>query len=337
MASTALLLTPHGIPKEFDGNWKQMGYLRDPQGAWRPVHGDRLYDIEAVCVQMHDAFAAVLFGGIANYHALLPTVPDFLYVAGLNSESPLSREHFEHLLTQLKDLPHLNRLLYLYDCRQLVAGIQECTKEACYLVGEFYRILNLEELFDLPVPEENGIRYCTSPVVTTLVAVLNMIYIRLHSLLDYVTKLVVEIEKLRSDFQTYPKLACSGALFGMQTHVSWGDRPGTLFESSETVDEVVLFRNQIIHDGLLDDMPKAYKVVNAGAPVEKFVLLPDRVGAQFARYKNRHLFYGVEDKINLRLPTLMADFQSRQVTTLELALARLRALPVQDIGSGTSA
>ncbi len=189
MTSQAHFLTLHGVPKEFDGDWSQAGYLRDPQGAWRPVRGDRLHDVEDVCVRLHDAFAASLFGTLANYHALLPSVPEFVLLGGLNSECPLSREQFEQILARFKDLPHLNRLLYLYDCRQLVAGVQECTKEVCFLVGEFYRILNLEEFFFPPIQEDDGTRYCTSPVVTTLVAVLNMIYVRLHSLLDYVTKL----------------------------------------------------------------------------------------------------------------------------------------------------
>ncbi|QJW83586.1 hypothetical protein HK414_04090 [Ramlibacter terrae] len=334
MTSTLVLATLHGIPKEFGGDWREAGYLRDPQGARRPVRGDRLYDIEAICVRLHDAFATVLFGGIDNYYAILPVVPQFVTISGLNSEAPLSRELFEQFLERSKDFPHLNRLLYLYDCRQLVSGVQECTKEACLLVGEFYRILNFEDFFVPPMKEDDGIRYYTSPAVTTMIAVLNMVYVRLHSLLDCLTKLVVEIEKLRSDFKMYPKLASSGALFGAHKYHGWNGKNGTLFKRSDTVDEVELFRNHIIHEGPLDDMPKAYKAIQGGVAVEKFVLLPNRAGAQFARYKNRHLFYGAEDRINLRLPTLLADFQERQVKTLEAMLARLEEQPHQTLQPG---
>jgi len=337
MTSQSLILTLHGVAKEFDGDWSQAGYWRDPQGAWRPLHGDRLNDIEEVCLQLHDAFAASLFGKLAYYHALLPGIPDFLIIGGLNSECSLSREQFEQAMVKLKNFPHLHRLLYLYDCRQLVAGIQECTKEVCFLVGEFYRILNLEELFFPAAVESDGTRYCTSPVVTTLVAVLNMVYVRLHSLLDYVTKLGVEIEKLRDVFNTYPKLASSGTLFGVHKRLDWGDRTGTLFEDCDTVHEVELFRNQIIHDGLLDDMPKAYKVVKDGIAIEKFILLPNRVDGQFARYRNRHLFFGTEDKINLRLPRLLEDFQSKQLATLGELLKKLRGRSPQDPSIDTPA
>ncbi len=250
-------------------------------------------------------------------------IPQFVPEAGLNSESTLSRENFEKFVGALRDMPYLNQLLYLYDCRKLVSGIQECTKEVSFLVGEFYRTLNLDDLFFPPVPEPDGVRWITSPVVTSLTATLNVIYIRLHSLLDYTTKLVHEIEHLRADFTTYPKLSSSNIQFGDRRRTGWGEAPGTLFEPGEPVTEIELVRNLVIHDGLLDDMPKAYKVVRDGRAVEKFVLMPDRTGGRLDRYKNRTLFYSREDKINLRLPGLVAAFQTKQLTTLQRALVRL--------------
>jgi hypothetical protein len=322
--STApLFLTLHGVPCSEAPPASEPAYLRDPQGAWRPIHGDRLYDIEAECVRLHDAFAAALFGDIRVYHQRLPTVPPFIWEAGLNSESTLSRDTFEKALVQLRDMPDLHRLLYLYDCRKLVAGIQECTKEVCFLVGEFYRSLNLDELFFPPIAERDGVRWITSPVVTSLTATLNVIYIRLHSLLDYVTKLVHEIEHLRADFSSYPKLSSSNILFGDRRRTGWGQAAGTLFEPGEPVTEIELLRNLVIHDGLLDDMPKVYKVVQNGRTIEKFVLMPDRTDGRLERFKNRTLFYSRDDKINLRLPALISDFQAKQLLTLQRALARL--------------
>src|SRR5258708_7888454 len=145
-----------------------------------------------------------IFGDIALYYGLLPNLPQFVPEAGLNSESPVSRDLFERFVGQLAGMPYLNQFLYLYDCRKLVSAIQECTKEVSYLVGEFYRVLTLDELFYPPIPEPDGVRWVTSPVVTNLTATLNVIFIRLHSLLDYTTKLIFEIEHLRSDFTTYP-------------------------------------------------------------------------------------------------------------------------------------
>ncbi|RUV27879.1 hypothetical protein [Mesorhizobium sp. M5C.F.Ca.IN.020.32.2.1] len=318
-----LFLTLRGVPQHDGPPAGEPAYVRDPQGAWRPLHGDRLYDIEAECVRLHDAFAAALFGDIDAYHKRLPHVPPFIWEAGLNSESTLSRDAFEQALVQHRQLPDLSRLLYLYDCRKLVAGIQECTKEVCFLVGEFYRSLNLDELFYPPIAEPDGVRWVTSPVVTSLTATLNVIYIRLHSLLDYTTKLVHEIEHLRADFSTYPKLSSSNILFGDRRRTGWGEAAGTLFEPGEPVTEIELVRNLVIHDGLLDDMPKVYKVLQDGRAIEKFVLIPDRTDGRLDRFKNRTLFYSRDDKINLRLPALILDFQTKQLVTLQRALARL--------------
>lgn len=220
--------------------------------------------------------------------------------------------------------PDLHRLLYLYDCRKLVAGIQECSKEVCVMVGECYRLLNLDPLYP-PVPETDGIHYVTSLTVANLWAMLNVIYIRLHSLLDYITKLAYEIDRLCDDFKSYPKLVSAGKLFGDRNRLGW-PAGGTLFEASDVVAEVELIRNHVIHDGLLDDMPNAYKIVRGGVIVEKFLLMPDRIGGRFDRYKNRAFWYGREDKINLLLPELIDDFQSRQLATLQLARDRLQGV-----------
>jgi hypothetical protein len=55
-----LFLTLHGVPRHDSLPAEEPAYLRDPQGAWRPIHGDRLYDIEAECVRLHDAFAPIV-------------------------------------------------------------------------------------------------------------------------------------------------------------------------------------------------------------------------------------------------------------------------------------
>jgi hypothetical protein len=43
---------------------------------------------------------------------------------------------------------------------------------------------------------------------------------------------------------------------------------------------------------------------------------------RFDRFKNRNLFFGTEDKINLRLPALIAEFEQRIEATVSLILSR---------------
>jgi len=319
-------LSQDGVPVEKPSNQNFTYFFRDPQGAWYPTTGNLIYEIDAICVQVHDALAAKLFAGLDNYYSFLRQAPEYLLTAGLNSESLVSKEVFGTFVGKREDNREFNRALYLYDCQKLVSGIQECSKEVMQLQGEFYRTLNLDELFFPPIEEPDGIRYVTSPAVTNLHAILAFIYIRLHSLLDYVTKLSIEIKHLKSDFSSYPRLASKNALYSDRKKVAFNDAKGTLFEQCRFLTEVESVRNHVIHDGLLDDLPKAYKVVSGGKCVEKFILFPDRsIEGRFAAFKNRTLFYSAEDKINLRLPTVINEFQQRELATLRRLLTHLQA------------
>ena len=210
-----MFLKVSGIPDiSPPGTVGEILFTLDGQGAWRPSAGDHSYEIEAECVHIHDSLAAAIFGGLDAYYEALPGIPEFLYVAGLNSESNLPREEFERILLGFANHHIVNKSLYLYDCRKLVSGIQECTKEIIFLQGEFFRSLNLDGLISPPIREIEGISYTTSPVVTKIHAMLGFIFIRLHSLLDYITKLAYEVENLTMNFSKYPKLSSKKIMFG---------------------------------------------------------------------------------------------------------------------------
>jgi hypothetical protein len=314
-----LYLSLNGIPTKKPSEEVSVYFYRNPQGAWHPNSGSHLHEIDHVCVEIHDAFAARIFGNIETYYAALPNSPEFLATAGMNSESPISKDQFAQLLSSLPDQPQANQALYLYDCRKLVSSIQECSKEVMQLQGEFYQTLNLEELFFPAAPEDDGVRYVTSPTVIKLFALLGFFYIRLHSLLDYITKLAIEVESRRDTFENYPQLASKNSLFSDRSKISWNGKPGTLFERCPFITEIETIRNHLIHDGFLDDLPKAYRVISNGDCIEKFVLFPDRgEEGRFEAFKNRSLFYGKEDKINLRLPAVTSEFQVRLLKTLGL-------------------
>lgn len=287
----------------------------DPSGTWRISSGDKSFDIEAACIKLHDALAAKIFGNLQNYHRILPRVPEWVFTAGLNSESAVSKVEFERFYTGASS-EVLHKLLYFYDCRKLVTSIQEATIEIVHLQGEFFKTLNLEELFYPQGVSPDGLRMISSPVTTKLIALINVIFIRLHSLLDYMTKLIYEVEHIRTDFTEYPRLSARSKLFGDRRDISLNLEEGTLFQPCFMITEIETFRNLIIHDGFLDDMPKAYELRSEGNVKERFILMPDRIDGRLTVFKNRKLFYGAEDKINLRLPTLVSEFQNRLEATL---------------------
>lgn len=325
-ALTLTYLNLNGVPSRTAPEIAETYFWRDPQGTWTPSQDNHIIEIENVCVNLHDALAARIFGSNNAYWDFLRVAPAFLSSAGMNSECPITKEQFASLLPRLPEHLPTNKALYLYDCRKLVSSIQECSKEVLQLQGEFYQALNLEPLFHPEIEEQDGLRWVTSPVVTKVFALLSFIYIRLHSLLDYATKLAIEVEHLRTDFSKYPRLTAKNSLYSDRKRVSFNGKVGTLFEKCPEIAEVETVRNHIIHDGLIDDMPKAYRVIKNGACIEKYVLFPDRCNeGRFESFNNRSLFYGREDKINLRLPALVSNFQIRLAATLQPLLERLRS------------
>jgi hypothetical protein len=312
---STLHLTVTGIPVDARPSDDELFLSCDAQGAWHLNHGEFASELEAECARVRDALAEAIFGDLKAFQDLLPRAPEFLFTAGLNSEAKVSSLDFERVVAAAKDARPINRLLYFADCRKLVAGIEQCTKEALLLQGEFYRALNLD--LSASTDEPDGARWVTSPAVSRIHATLGFLFVRLHSLLDYSTKLAFEAEHLRTDFSSYPRLASTDILFGDRKRVAIARVPGTLFEACDVVAQVELYRDHVIHDGLMDDLPKVYVVVESGKTVAKFVLLPDR-GAEgrLEKFKNRNLFYSRADRINLRLPALMAEFQQRQLATL---------------------
>ena len=312
-----------GIPANAPGRGGEPSFAFDPQGVWRFSSDDGLYAVETAAVELHRMFAKAIFKG-HPYNKLLPLVPPFIATLGHNSEAAGSKSDFADMLSLANRIPELHRFLYLYDCQRLVSAIQECAKEVIQIQGEFYRTFNLEPFFYPPMKHEDGLRYSTSPVVTKLFAFLSFMFIRMHSLLDYSVKVAMEAEKLQTNFTTYPKMSSANAQYGDRKRLDLNKKAGTVFEDCTFLFTIETLRNHIIHNGLLDDMPKAYEEIKGGITAEKYILMPDMTDGHFDKFRNRNLFYGREDKINQRLPYLVTEFLARQEETLRAIADGLR-------------
>lgn len=323
MTTVPIFLYLNGIPADAPGRSGAPSFTFDPQGMWRFTNDDGLDGVEAAAVELHRVFARAIFKE-HPYNELLPFVPPFIATLGHNSEAAGSKSDFGEVLSLADRIPELHRFLYLYDCQRLVSAIQECAKEIIQVQGEFYWTFNLEPFFDPSMKHEDGLRYSTSPVVTKLFAFLSFMFIRMHSLLDYTVKVAMEAERLQSNFATYPKMLSATAQYGDRKRLRLNKESGTLFEDCTFLVTIETLRNHIIHNGLLDDMPKAYEEIKGGAVAEKYILMPDMTDGHFDKFRNRNLFYGREDKINQRLPTLVTEFFRRQEVTLLAIIEDLR-------------
>lgn len=305
-----------------------------PLEGWRTSRRDRAYQIGDLCRGLDDGFRSAIFQDV-EYQMLVGAVPPFVAEGGLSADCPIDSRTFERFLAGLGGRPEINKFLYFYDCERLVSSVSECLTEVNNAMGDFYYTLNLGFVDDgVARLEGDGVITTRSSRVTQLMASLNFIFIRLHSLLDYSVKLAIEAEDVKTDFSRYPKMKSASAQFGDRRRVRFNGAPGTLFEPCPFINTVESLRNHIIHDGLLEEQPKLFERVKKGAVVERFVLFPDMTDGRFDRYGNRNLFYGGEDKINLRLPDIVLEFQTRLEATLKLIADVLRR---QSVPNSTTA
>jgi hypothetical protein len=248
---------------------------------------------------------------------------DMLTDTGLNAESTLSKSDFDKILgkiTDADDKKFLHKYLYTIDVFSLISNIQELSKELIYLSGDFYYILNFESEFSgLPNSNKQNFRTTKSPVANKLIGLMALIYIRLHSLLDYYTKLAYEIEKIKTSFEKYPKLASNNKLYSDKKKLKINESIGTLFEKDAFINAIESYRNELIHNSLLDDTPRIYEKYENYELVERYILLPDTdKNGRIEGYVNRKFFYSQEVKFNLILPDILRTFQARQLKTLEV-------------------
>lgn len=152
-----------------------------------------------------------------------------------------------------------------------------------------------------------------------------LIYIRLHSLLDYHTKLAYEIEKTRVDFEKYPKLSSKNELYSSRKKLKVNGSKDTLFEKDAFITEIDSYRNELIHNSLLDDELRIYEKYEDRQLIERYLLLPDvDQNGRLESYINRRFFYSNERKFNYILPDLLRTFQERQLKTLNVLLQSMQ-------------
>ena len=210
--------------------------------------------------------------------------------------------------------------LYTIDFFSLISNIQEVANEINYLTGEFYYILNFDSEF-IGLPDESKVMVRTSknPAANKLIGLMALIYIRLHSLLDYHTKLAYEIEKTKVNFDKYPRLSSKNKLYSDKKNLKIDSSKGTLFYKDPFIIEIESYRNELIHNSLLDDKPRIYERYRNNQVIERYILLPDiDENGRLESYVNRRFFYSNEKKFNHILPDLLQTFQERQLETLKV-------------------
>lgn len=293
---------------------------------WSNDEYEKYQEVTDICIFIANAF----FNKIGEQD---PYVIEFqsknlhIFDCGLTSESNLTKEKFSETLDKLHNeygVPRetINGSLYISDARFLIFQIKNCYFEVLSLVSEFYYTLNTESFCDNADEVKTSITRNTGYQSNKLHSISNMFFIRIFSLFDYIHKVAFEVTNPVKNFKSYKKMNSSGVTNSRKIYLKAGIE-GTLFEESKTKIYLRTIRDQIIHDGFLDEYCQVYKKWSHGELMEKFILLPDTEKGQFLKCKSRHLFYGRDNKTNIIILDIMKEITERLIKSLKAILISL--------------
>lgn len=278
---------------------------------------DTTLDIETQAFHLRNLVAKKVFGSNQTYYRQLPFAPHWLSQAGLDSDIKISREEFEKLIAKADE--NTCRFLYYYDVISLIGSLQNAVQEVKHLMGEFYKELNTNSFMLAPTPfEPDMVMFASGLIVTRIFSTVNHLFISLYSQLDFISKICYEIQNMDQDYSAYRKLKSANILYGDNRRLSLNGVAGTLFENSIDLKMILALRNEIVHNGSFENIPKVFQVFREGTIVEKFIFLPDFKDGIIKSLKSRKRFFDEEIKLNEILPSLIFDFWKRLHLTLKL-------------------
>lgn len=279
---------------------------------------DLSYDLENSLLSMYGLFQTKIFGSPQKYFKNIYSMGQWIPYAGIDAELKISKIEFEKIL-KISKSEETHKMLYYYDCVNLIGSLQNLVQESRYLFCDFYRVLNSNSFMLQPLPmKPTMIMFASGFLVTDLFSKINHLFITLSSQLDFVTKLLFELKNIHTDFSEYPKLKSKGLLYGDFRKLKFVDIGETLFEKAESVNLIISIRNEIIHNSSFENIPKVYQAFENNKMVEKFVLIPDHINGNFVTSKNRNRFFDNDIKLNEVLPNIFLDFQRRLIKTIQL-------------------
>ncbi|WP_432327993.1 hypothetical protein ACRQ5D_33850 [Mucilaginibacter sp. P25] len=281
---------------------------------------DLTNDIETLAFHLREMAAEKIFGSLKEYHDQIPFTPSWITYGGIDSDIKISRDEFDKLIRETDEAE--NQLLYYHDLVSLIGSMQNAVQQAKHLMGEFYRELNRNSFMLSPEPFEPDMTMIASGLmVTSIFSFTNHLFITLYSQLDFISKICFELENLQTDFSSYPKLKSSKILYGDSKRLKLHGEKGTLFEDTDNLRLIQTLRNEIVHNGSFENIPKVFLEFRENHIIEKFIFLPDFENGIIKTVKNRKRFFDDEVKLNELLPELIFDFWERLVKTLTLMVS----------------
>lgn len=132
------------------------------------------------------------------------------------------------------------------------------------------------------------------------------------------TKITYEFENKYDSFENFKKAKSANILWGNRKRLAIKDEPDTVFIRSNTVKLIESLRNEVVHNGSLEQNPKVFIVFENNEIVERFMLLPDYIDGNLSTAKNRKHFFSNGNKANKVLPELHFAYLKEILNTVKL-------------------
>lgn len=296
--------------------------------------GDEIqYELDALCVELYDVFRDKVFTSADEYYGDYGLQPQWICRAGLDSAFDMPKDQLaecfskpiqdrmaeigvidDNLLQLYKKIDTKKyKYAYVADCQSLVNTLQELILSCHSSFIGFYK--NLCSLCDKP--QMNDIYFESSAASRMVYSFLHSFFIQAYSTFDILTKFAYELQNIRTNQNSYIKLASTKILYGNKKDLTL-DKTGTIFEKCRTTSMIENLRNELVHNATWEMNPKIFIIVEDGKIKERHIFMPDfTLEGTLITYKNRKRFFSDGKKVNDELPGMYFDVLHRIRTTLQ--------------------
>ncbi len=280
--------------------------------------GDSIrYELDSELVALYDKFRDLLFPDTEKYYEQIDLVPIFVQEAGYNSDCALSSEQLLELIDIFKDTtPDLYKYLYLVDIQFLIATIQNLLDGMNYAITNYYVQISDVDITESIKNNKDTVIMMNSYEARCISSLVESYFTKAYSILDMLTKIEYEFEHKYDVFDNFKKTKSANILWGDRKKLNI-EKENTVFDRSNTVKLIESLRNEVVHNGSLEQNPRVFVKFADDKIVERFMLIPDYTDGVLVASKSRKHFFSQENKANDILPTIHFDYLNEILSTVK--------------------
>lgn len=273
---------------------------------------DKIDNLDFTLVNTYYDFEKKIFRDEIEIEAISRMYIVWLTEFGIDAEHNISKEDFSKIF-KCNIPPVFNRIMLLYDIYSIISSIQNRLLETKGAIINFYK-----QLCSFNNSLTGDMNTVWSIETTMIHSIAENIIIKLYSIFDLSTKLVIESISEYDDFSKWPSLKSKNKLYKDNKIFYDETWKNTIYEKSQYITLMINLRNEIIHNGSLHKKSKIFHVIENNTVTEKIIYLQDHSNGIIDRVNNRNKFYSKDYKLNQELPIIYFDVIDRIGNTFNI-------------------